>query len=271
LLRGRFLSEDDVSTARHVAVINEAFAHRYFPNEDPIGHKVKFGNLDLAYVESQHDIYFEIVGIAPDFKTRDDTDSSWKIVPQAFMPYSVAGYSWRSFIVKSAMDSNLLLKNIGQELGSLDPGVEMASSGTLEVRLKEFYRGPQFALITLAAFAFTGLALVVIGIFSVMAYAVSLRTREIGIRVALGAQQGNILRLILVHGFRLILAGIFLGLFASYALTRFVSSQIHGISATDPWTFAFVAMIVAAVGTLACFLPARRAASQEPLIALRCE
>lgn len=271
LLRGRFLSVDDVSSARHVAVVNETFARRYFPNEDALGHKVKFGNLDLPYVETPHDIYFEIVGIAGDFKTRDYVNPSWQTVPQAFMPYSVAGYSWRSFMARSAVEPNLILKNFREELRDLDPSVDIAESGTLESSLHKFYRGPQFELVTLASFAGIGLALVLIGIFSVMAYTVALRTHEFGVRVALGAQQTNILRLVLLNGFRLVTIGVLIGLLASYELTRFLASQISGVSTTDPLTFAGVVTVIVLVALAACLLPARRAAGVDPLVALRYE
>ena len=113
--------------------------------------------------------------------------------------------------------------------------------------------------------------LVVIGVFSVMAYTVSLRTQEIGVRMALGAQRGEILRMVLRTGFVLLAAGIFVGLFASYGLTRFLKSQIWGVSATDPWTFGAVVALVVITGLAACLLPARRAAGVDPLVALRYE
>jgi putative ABC transport system permease protein len=149
--------------------------------------------------------------------------------------------------------------------------VQISTSGTLEGSLQEFYRGPRFQLATLSAFAGIGLVLVVIGIFSVMAYAASLRTNEIGVRVALGAQQSNILRLVLLNGFRLVASGILAGLLASYALTRFLASQIPGVSAADPWTFSAVVTVVGSVGLAACFLPARRATRVDPMVALRYE
>jgi putative ABC transport system permease protein len=273
LLRGRFFSEDDVSAARDVMIVNEAFSRQYFPNEDPLGRKVKLDVFDKPYfaAAAPHDTYFEIVGIVRNYKTRGYDNPSWQSFPQAFVPYSVAGFNWRLFMARTSVDPNLFLRNMGQEVRALDPGVQISTSGTLEGSLQEFYRGPRFQLATLSAFAGIGLVLVVIGIFSVMAYAVSLRTNEIGVRVAVGAQQSDILRLVLLNGFRLVASGTLAGLLASYVLTRFLVSQIPGVSATDPWTFSAVVTIAVSVGLAACFLPARRAAAVDPLVALRYE
>src|SRR6266850_2606018 len=154
-------------------------------------------------------------------------------------------------MARTSVDATSVLRSMAKEVRSTDPGIAIGTSGTLEASLHEFYRGPQFELVTLAAFSVIGLVLVVIGIFSVMAYTVSLQTHEIGIR--------------------LVLAGIFIGLLASYALTRFLASQISGVSATDPSTFAAVVAIVVSAGLAACLLPARRAAQTDPLVALRYE
>jgi putative ABC transport system permease protein len=269
LIRGRFFSRDDVDAARYVMVANQAFARQYFPGEDPLGHKVKLEILDRTFLDVPHNIYFEIVGIVSNYKTRGA--DSWQTFPEVFIPYSVQGFSWRTFMVRTAVDANSFLKGIGQEVRALDPGVLVIKSGTLEDSLREFYRGPRFELVTLGAFASIGLVLVVIGVFSVMGYTVSLETREIGIRMALGAQQRSILRLVLLNGLRLVVAGIFVGLLLSYALTRFLASQISGVSSTDPATFAAAVAIVVSAGLAACLLPARRAAQTDPLVALRYE
>jgi putative ABC transport system permease protein len=271
LFRGRFFSEHDETTARDVMVINQAFARRYFPNEDPLGQKVKLEVLDRTFLDVPHDIYFDIVGIVGDYKTRSDDDPAWQSFPEVFIPYSVQGFSWRTYMARTSVDPNSLLKIIGPEVRAIDPGVEIAASGTLEGTLREFYRGPQFELVTLGTFAVVGLLLVVIGIFSVTAYSVSLRTHEIGIRMALGAQQINILRMVLATGLSLIAGGVAIGLFASYAITGFMRSEISGVSETDPWTFVVVAVVVIAVGLVACYLPARRATRVDPMIALRYE
>src|SRR5437667_12482951 len=154
----------------------------------------------------------------------------------------------------------------------MDPDVAISDDGTIESFLgRWYYAGPQFTLIILTAFARIGLLLVLIGVFSVMAYTVSLQTHEIGIRIALGAQQSNVLQMVLRKGMRLIAAGILLGLVSSFALTRLLASQIWGVSATDPLTFSIVVVIVVAVGLVACLLPARRATHVDPLVALRYE
>jgi putative ABC transport system permease protein len=271
LLRGRVFSEDDVNAARHVMVINQAFARQYFPNEDPLGRKVKLAALDQAYRDAPRNAYFEIVGVVGNYKSRDYENPSWQEFPEAFIPYSVEMFSWRTIMARTSVDASAVLGSMAKEVQSVDPGVAIGISGTLEASLREFYRGPQFELVTLTAFSVIGLVLVIIGVFSVMGYTVSLQTREIGIRLALGAQQRNILRLVLLNGLRLVVAGIFLGLLASYALTRFLASQISGVSATDPTTFAGVVTIVMSAGLTACLLPARRATRVDPLVALRYE
>jgi putative ABC transport system permease protein len=271
LLRGRLFSQDDVAASRDVMVVNEAFSRRYFPNEDPLGHRVKLRYLDSPFLSAPRDTYFEIVGIVRDFKTRGYDDPSWQTFPQSYLPYSVSNYNWRVFMARTSVDANLILKNVGQEVHAIDPGVQIGASGTLEGALKEFYRGPRFEFVTLTAFALIGLTLVVIGIFSVMAYAVTLRTREIGVRMALGAQRTNVLSLVLASGFRLVAAGIVVGLLASYPLTRFLSAQIPGVSPTDSWTFGAVVMVVLSAALMGCLAPARRAARLDPLETLRYE
>jgi putative ABC transport system permease protein len=271
LLRGRLFSEDDEAAARDVMVVNQTFAQQYFPNEDPIGRKVKLEVLDRTFLDAPHNTYFEIIGVVRDFKMRDFDNPSWRFFPRAFIPYSVQGFSWRTYMARTAMDPVPLLKTIAKEVQSIDPNIVVSTSGTLESSLKEFYRGPQFELVTFGSFALIGFLLVLIGISSVMVYTVSLRTHEIGIRMSLGALPTNILSMVLTQGLRLIAIGIAIGLLLSYASTRLLTSEISGISVTDPWTFAAVAVVVMAVGLLASYFPARRAACVDPIIALRHE
>src|SRR5216683_268912 len=269
LIRGRFFSGDDVSAARQVMVVNQAFVRQYFPGEDPLGRKVKMQVLDRTFLDAPHDTYFEIIGIVRDYKTRNFDNPAWADLPQAFIPYSVQGYSWRTYMARTASDPTLFLKTVGQELRAIDSNVGIATSGTLEGSLLKFYRGPQFELVTLGSFASIGLLLVMIGISSVMVYTVSLRTYEIGIRMALGAQRNNILNMVLTTGLCLIAGGVAIGLLVSYAVTRLLASEMSGVSVTDPWTFGAVAALVTAVGLAACYLPARRSTRVDLMTALR--
>jgi predicted permease len=269
LLHGRVFSQDDILAERLVMVVNQAFAHQYFPNENPLGHHVKLDVLDRPYLGGPHDAYFEIVGVVANYKTRGD--NSWQDYPEAFIPYSVQAFSWRTFMARTSIDANLFLGTVSKELNEIDPNVRIAKSGTVEGELRQYYRGPKFELVTLAAFACMGLVLVIVGVSSVMAYSVSLRTHEIGVRMAIGAQRSNILNLVVVGGLRMILSGILLGLVASCGLTRLLASQISEVSVTDPATFTMVAIAVVVAGCAACLIPARRAASVDPLVALRSE
>jgi putative ABC transport system permease protein len=163
-----------------------------------------------------------------------------------------------------------LVSLLRREIFALDAGVAVANVGSLEDFLRQFsYAGPEFGLTTLGAFAGIGLMLVIAGVFSVMAYAVSLQTHEIGIRMALGAQPGDVLRMILKTGLALVVLGSLIGVVASAALARVMANQIWGVSPTDPATLSTVVAIVLVVGVVACVFPARAATRVDPLIALR--
>src|SRR5208282_1343722 len=169
-------------------------------------------------------------------------------------------------LVKTTVDPASLRHAVQEQVWAVDRDEIVGMARPLEDFLQRFtYATPEFGLLIATPLASISLLLVVIGVFSVMAYTVSLRTQEIGVRMALGAQQVEILRMVLQKGFVLLAAGIVIGLLASYGLTRFLASQIWGVSATDPWTFGAVAGLVVGVGLAACYLPARRAASVDPL------
>jgi ABC-type antimicrobial peptide transport system permease subunit len=170
------------------------------------------------------------------------------------------------------VDPKTLLASVQREVWAVDSNAAVTRSGSIKDLLAEAaYTRPRFGLIAIGAFAGIGLALVLVGIFSVMAYTVALQTHEIGVRMALGAQHGNVLAMVLWQGLRLISAGMLIGVLASLALTRFLASQISGVSATDPLTFCAVVTLFLAVGVMASLLPARHAAGIDPLVALRYE
>ncbi len=268
LLRGRLLSETDVDSARPVAVVNDTLARTYFGKDDPIGQKIKFDLFDRL-PQSPKDQYFEIIGVVADAKNRGLQEA---VAPEAYIPYTVTGAMERGILVRTGVDPLSMLMSVRREIWSVDRNVALTLTGTLEGYLQQFsYAGPQFGLVLLSIFATVGLILVAIGVFSVMAYSVSLQTHEIGIRMALGSPARNVLNMVLGKGLRLIGAGIVLGVLASVGLTRLVASQFWGVSPNDPLTFFGVILVLTAVGLAACLVPARRATQVSPLIALRYE
>lgn len=268
LERGRFFNESEVEGARHLIVVNQTLARDFFGNEDPIGRSIKFDQLDRM-PQSPHDTYFQVVGVTFDAKNAGLKQAPW---PEAFVPYNTTGDLGRGILVRTAVDPDSLLASVQHEVWAVDPGVALVSGGSIEDDLQQYsYAAPRFGLVVLGIFAGIGLALVTIGIFGVMAYSVSLETREIGIRMALGAQQGTVLKMVLVRGLTIIAIGIAIGEAVSIALTRLLQSQIWGVSARDPVTFCAVLGLLAIVGLMACLLPARRATQVDPLVALRYE
>jgi putative ABC transport system permease protein len=268
LLRGRWLSRMDIDSARAVAVVNEAFVRAYFGSENVLGQKIKFTILD-ELPETPHDAYFEVIGVISDFKNRGLLEQPR---PEAFIPYSISGFGDRTLLATTAVDPNTLLASVQREIWAVDQSAAVTHSGSMRDFIGEFeYTGPRFELIATGAFAGIGLALALVGVFSVMAYSVALRTQEIGVRVALGAQRGNVVAMVLWQGLRLISLGILIGILSSLGLARFLAGQIAGVSVTDPLTFCAVVIVFLAVGLVACLLPARRAAGFDPLVALRYE
>jgi putative ABC transport system permease protein len=193
-------------------------------------------------------------------------------MPQAYVPYTITGVGARGMLIRTLGAPLGMLDTIRREVASVDPDIALTNSGSIQDILKDYsYATPKFGLISISSFAAIGLLLVLVGVFSVMSYTVTLQTQEIGIRMALGAQQRDILRMVLKKSLALIVAGILCGLFASFALTRFLASQIWGVSPTDPLTFTAVLIVIIIVGFAASFFPARRATRVDPMIALRNE
>jgi putative ABC transport system permease protein len=284
LLQGRLLTSDDISGARKVAVVNQKLAEKYFGGESPIGRSIKFKVFD-ELPESPRDTYFEIVGVTRNARSYDFhgdavvSQPADKAEPEAFIPYSVTGFGNRAIAMQTTVPPVTLVNNVRHVLWSMDRDVVLvepnAGSGkgfSLDQMMEGLVFGKQkFAALSFGACAMLGFALAIIGLFSVMTYIVSLKTHDIGVRLALGAPRANILQLMLSRGMRLIVIGIVIGLTASLALTRYLSGQFRGISATDPITLAVVVFAVLLAGVLACVLPARRASRVDPMVTLRYE
>ena len=269
LLRGRLLSRSDVELARHVTVINQTFERNYFGNEDPIGQRIRFTTFEQWATDWPKDAYFEIIGVIEDAKNTGLQDATR---PEVYFPHTITGTGPRGIMVRTAGSADLVLASLSRTIAAVDSDVAISDLGTMENILKSsYYAGPQFTLVILGTFGFTGLLLVLIGVFSVMAYTVSLQTHEIGIRMAVGAQRGDVLTMVLKRGLTLVLAGTIVGLAASSAVMHLMASQIWGVSTVDPWTFSVVATLVLAVGLMASLLPARRATQVDPIVSLHYE
>lgn len=269
LLSGRLLSRSDVEVARHVTVINQTFERNYFGKEDPIGHRIRFTTFEQWATDWPKNAYFEIIGVIEDAKNTGLQDAPR---PEVYFPHTITGTGPRGIMVRTTGNANLVLASLSRTIAAVDPDVAISDLGTMENILKtSYYAGPQFTLIILGTFGITGLLLVVIGVFSVMAYTVSLQTHEIGIRMAVGAQRRDVLAMVLRRGLTLIVAGTIVGLAASSAVMRLMASQIWGVSTMDPWTFSVVATLIVVVGLMASLLPARRATQVDPIVSLHYE
>jgi putative ABC transport system permease protein len=268
LVRGRFFSPADVDTARNVIVVNRTLVHDFFGNSDAVGRTIKFNVFDNIH-DAPRNAYFEIIGVVADARN-DGLDRS--VAPEAFIPYTVIGWLNSELLIKTSVDPDSILNEVRRRVASVDQNVTLANAGSLESILhRDFVASPEFGLTLLAAFAAIGLILSAIGVFSVMAYAVSLQTHDIGVRMALGAQPAGVMRMVLMQGLRPILAGVVIGISASFGLTRLMAALIYGVKPTDPWTFAGVVVVLMVVGIGACLLPALRATNIDPLVALRYE
>jgi putative ABC transport system permease protein len=270
LLQGRTLSDVDVRTARKVAVVNQALVKKYFGNEDPRGHRIRLKHLEkLPDGHSVADPVFDIVGVISDVKNDGIIDP---VRPEIFIPYTVTGAFDRGILVKTRGNPDAFISTIRREIWAVDRGVALTFTGTLTGYLKQFsYSEPRFSLVLLGVFAGVGLVLVAVGVYSVIAYTVARQTREIGIRMALGAGRHDVLKMVSAMGMKLVGAGAGIGLLVSFGATRAISTQLSGISPHDPMTLISVIVMMGLVGVAACYFPAQRASRVDPNVALRLE
>jgi putative ABC transport system permease protein len=268
LQRGRTLSAVEVNDARRVVVVNQTLVKKFFGPEDPIGRRIKINMLETMPNPVENPT-FEIVGVIADAKNQGIQEPP---LPEMFIPYAVTGAFERGILVRTSKDPLPMLNAVRREIWAVDRSVALTLTGSLQDYLKSFsYAEPRFSLILLGIFAGVGLALVAIGVYSIMAYTVSRQTHEIGIRMALGAGRSDVLGMVLRMGLRMIGAGVIVGLLVSLAAARIIASQIWGVSPHDPATLFGVIGVVAAAGLIACVFPARRATRVDPMIALRYE
>ncbi|HEV8169305.1 MAG TPA: FtsX-like permease family protein, partial [Pyrinomonadaceae bacterium] len=263
LLRGRDLTAADMQPgAPPVAIINEKLAARYLPNEDPIGRRLTLG------LPRPDNPWITIVGIAKDVPHRAD-DSQPE--PDWYASRVVPPQRHRYLFVRSALPVSSVAAAIRKEVAAIDRNQPLTSVKTMAEVIGATTAPRRFNTWLLAVFASIALVLAALGIYSVISYAITLRTQEIGIRMALGARRAAILMMVLRKGMLLTLIGTVLGLVCAFVLTRWISSMLFGVSASDPATYAIVAFASLGAALLACSIPARRATRVDPLVALRYE
>lgn len=261
LIRGRIFDEHDGANSPHVAVISESLARDRWPNQDPIGHTIEFGNMDGDLR------LLTIVGIVGDIH---DYGLDAPPRPTVYVNLFQRPRSAITLTMLSDADTGLVTSAARGILQDLDPEIPTRFRTFSQVYSASLW-SRRFNVILTGFFGITALLLATAGVFGVMAYSVSRRTREIGVRVALGAGSGEVLRMILSQGLRTIFIGVAIGIAGSLALTRTVESLLFGVTATDPLTFGGVTLLLVAVALLACFIPARRATKVDPIVALRYE
>jgi putative ABC transport system permease protein len=271
LLRGRDFTEADTLEAPGVVLVNESFARRYFPTEDPLGQHVTMesapGPLSATNVYGSP-VWSEIVGVVSDVKSLSPQPEA---VPEIYRPYWQWPMQSPKLFIRAAGDPSALAAALRRETKSIIPNLPTPRIRLMTERVGESMAQPRFQAGLLSLFGALALLLAACGIYGVLAYAVAQRQREIGVRMALGAQKRNVLSLVIGQGLRLALIGVALGLAAALALTRVIQSLLYDVRPTDPATFAAVSLILIAVALLACWLPARRATQIHPMEALRCE
>jgi putative ABC transport system permease protein len=265
LRAGRLFTAQELAEKKHVTIINQAFADKYLHGENPIGQKAVIYMKSDAEAEKYPS---EIIGVAGDVH-QIGLDTAPE--PTVYWPHPELVMSAMTVLVRASGDPLALVSAARGELQKLDPELPMAALATMDQLLADSLARSRFTMLLLGIFAAVALLLAAVGIYGLIAYSVTQRTQELGIRIALGAQRRDVLRLVLVQGTRLTLLGLALGVLAALALSRLLATLLFGVTATDPLTFAGVAALLAFVALLACFLPARRATRVDPLVALRYE
>ncbi len=256
LLHGREFSRQDSNTSSGVAIINEAMARRYWPGQNPVGKQIK-----LAFGKRQG---LEIVGVVATGKYRTLQEESQ---PFMFRPFSQVYEAQGVLVVQTTGDPKPMLATVERAIHSLDANLPVLDAETLAQYMSIPLFVPRFIGTLLGVFGLLALLLAAVGLSGVVAYYVGLRTREIGVHLALGAERRDVLKLVVKQGMRLSFAGVLIGLAAALAVSRFLSGLLFGIHPTDPITYFSVALVLTATTLLACYLPARRATKVDPMVA----
>jgi len=259
IIRGRDFNDHDNETARAVTIVNQEMARRFWPGEDPVGKE-----LELADPRST----LEIVGMVENEKIRNVREGD---LPCFYIPLYQYARREMSLLLRVTGDSRQIVGVLRRELQLLDKDLPFTNIKTMRTQLDIALSQERMTLALFSALGLLALTLASIGIFGIISFSVTQRTREIGIRMALGAQPGQVLRMVLRQGVTLIACGCLIGLIAAFVFTRLIASMLFGVSANDLMSYIFASLILAGVSFLACYLPARRATKVAPMEALRYE
>ncbi len=265
LKRGRYFTEQDQRGAIGAAIINETLANRYFPNEDPLGQYIK--NIGANQNDGDPERW-QIVGVIGDVRHSSLTRPAQ---PELYLPFQQNSWSWGNFFVRTTNDSVPLTRSFTDTIRASDKAVPLTGVQPLTQAIARTVAQARFYMLLFALFGATGLVLTLTGIYGVVSYTVAQHTQEIGVRMALGAQAKDVLKLVFGQGLTLAAIGIVIGLAAAFGLTRLMENLLFGIRPTDLLTYVAIVAVLALVALLACWIPARRATKVDPLIALRSE
>src|SRR5262245_34859057 len=262
LLKGRVFTESDGGDTPPVVVINEAMARRYWPDQNPVGKRIAIGR------SNGQPVWSEIIGVV---KSVRHMALSEEPRSEVYIPFAQYPLAFMTLVARTDGAQLGYVVAVRSQVHAVDKDQPISNVRTMEERLASAVSQRRFNLILLAIFAGLALSLAAIGIYGVMSYLVSQRAHEIGVRMALGAQTGDVLRLVIRQGMALTLTGVLIGLITAFGLTRLLRNLLFDLSATDPLTFLVTALLLALVALLACYIPARRATKVDPLVALRCD
>jgi putative ABC transport system permease protein len=263
LRSGRLLTAADSEDAPPVAVINEVFVDRYFPDEDPLGKRFTWGD-----GEDPDTTWTTVVGVVGNTLIEGLDD---RAEPMAYQTYPQAWLPFVTVVARSQGDPTALIGTVRSAILEVDPEQPIFGETTLEEAMSATLGNRRFNMLLLGCFSLAALGMAAVGLFGVLSFSVEQRNREIGIRRALGAGQGVVVRQVLREGGVLVSLGLLIGMAGSFALSGFVASQVYGVSAADPVSYAVGVVVLAAIALLACMIPARRAARVDPMVALRSE
>jgi putative ABC transport system permease protein len=261
-VQGRGFTPQDNADSQPVLIVNQTMARQLWPGEDAIGKQLRFG---------EPEILWQVIGVVADIKHNGLSAEEGPVIYQSHAQKQFAWLRWMTIVARTKEGPLSLAATVRQQIQAVDKTQPVYDVATMEQLLSESVAEPRFSALLLGFFGLLAMSLAAVGIYGVISYSVSQRTREIGIRMALGAQASDVRKMVVGQGMTPALIGVVIGLVAAFALTPLMSSLLYGVTAKDPVTFAAVAFVLSMVALVASYIPARRATRVDPMVALRYE